>query len=139
MSEAKDAVIRGLEQSADNLEAIVGTHDLPGPHDVAGQRRIMNDPNFRAKWRLVQVVQILRRDAQRLRRGDLKQGDWPPFRPEEAQMHREGLAQIRAQVIGDSRDESFRRSIMEAVSPLLEAVQKYAVEDHGEWRFREED
>lgn len=41
MSEAKEALISALEKSADDLEAIVGTHDLPAPLDSAGWTKVI--------------------------------------------------------------------------------------------------
>ncbi len=141
MSKAKEAFIEALEKSADQLEAIVGNHEIPGPDDPEGMRRWMRqseDPNWRAKWKLVDIVEIMRSRAEKLRRGNWTRGDWPPFRPEEAQQNIESLELIRAHVMADTLDANFLASIMDAVNPIREVVEKYAVKN-GEWRFREED
>jgi hypothetical protein len=132
MSEAKQALISALEKSANDLEAIIGAH-FPARMDSAGWQEVIKDPNWKAKWNLLFSVAILRGHAKSLRR------DWPPFRPEEAQMHTEFLAQTRAQVVADFQDEAFRASILKALSPLLQVLEKYALNERGMWRFREED
>jgi hypothetical protein len=91
MSEAKEAWIRALEESADALEKVVGNHELPGPYDIEGIRASMSDKNFAPKWRQVHHVEGFRSRAASLRRGNVKEGDWPPFLPDEATRHVEGL------------------------------------------------
>jgi hypothetical protein len=127
MSEAKDALIAAIEKSADALEAIVGDHTLPGPYDVAGQRRVMNDRNFNAKWKLVFPVEIMRSRAKSLRRNDIKQGDWPPFRPEDAAEAMEMIEQVRTRAGIWTKDRAFVESVAAALNPIRDVVRKYAV------------
>jgi hypothetical protein len=142
MTKAKGAFIEALEKSADQLEAIVGNHEIPGPDDPEGMRRWMReaeDPNWNAKWKLVMIVEMIRSRAKALRRGEWKKGDWPPFRPEEAQQNIESLEQIREQASFDSQDAAFRASVMAAVNPIRDVVEKYGVNEGDAWRFKEED
>src|ERR1044071_344284 len=142
MSEVKEQWIAALEKSADQLEAIVGNHEIPGLEDPEGMRRWMREsesPNWVAKWKLVFFVEVFRSRAAALRRGNWTRGDWPPFRPQEAQQHMEGLEQIRARLEFTSLNAAFKECIREALPPQRDVLEPYAVKSVDSWLCREED
>jgi hypothetical protein len=139
MSTVKEAWIKALEESADRLEKVVGNHELPNLHDAEGIRRVISDGNFVAKWKLVDLVTILRSRAEGLQRGDVAQGDWPPFWPDEAHRAMEGIEQVREMMAVDSRNEILRVAIMRALKPQRDVIETYAICRDGIWKFRDED
>ena len=139
MNKAKDDYIKALEASADTLQRIVGDHILPEPLDSAGWKRVMSDPNFNAKWSLVFPVEALRGRAKSLRRNDVKKGDWPPFRPEDATQAMDSIEYIRMTAQAWSSDKKFVDGIVGALKPMSDVVQKHGVQKDGVWRFRDQD
>lgn len=138
MGAVKDEFIAAIEKSADALTKIVGNHTLPEPLDFAAWKQVMADPNFNAKWTLVIPVEFLRDRAKKLRRGDIKKGDWPPFRPEDAAHAMSTIQRFEDEARAWTKDENFIRSIGKALQPLRDVVEKHASKN-GVWRFRDED
>src|SRR5260221_10718194 len=136
MNEITARFIEALAKSGASLHEIVGTQELP--KDVRASMAVLKNPNFQAKWQLVFLKDLLFDRAKKLRRSDPKQGDWPPFRAEDAQETLEMCEQIEAIAKIRSKDPGFIASNSEALRPMRGVVQKYGTETQDGWRFPEE-
>jgi hypothetical protein len=136
MNEVKRAFIEALEATADALEAVVGKHEIA--EDFREGVAQIEHGDFDAKWDLAPHVEGLRNRARKLRRGDVKLGDWPLFRPQDASERMAMIEYIRESAAAHSQNEIFLRSIERALQPLREVIEKYAVETPDGWRFPED-
>lgn len=133
MNEVKRAFVEALERSADELEKIVKDAKLPDDFRESFAR--LKHPDFGAKVKLRFPVEVMRGRAASVRRGDIKQGDWPPFQPTDASQSMEMHARVIEEANAWSGNEVLKHAVREAVRPLREVVEKYGERTEGGWRF----
>jgi hypothetical protein len=133
MNEVKRALVEALDESASELERLAGMSTV-GNGVREDVERLLHD-DFPAKAHLMVRVVAMRGAAKELRRTD-----WiGALRPERAGTVYATLEAIRQLVRDSSENELLRRSVDRVLGPVVDVIQKYAVETSEGWRFREED
>lgn len=138
MNDMKRAFVEALEESGRRLHDLVGDHTMPEPLDTEGQRRMKADRNWSTKWQLVFPKDLLLDRAKKLRRSDVKQGDWPLFRAVDAQEAIDSIEQMVGIAASRGAEGQFVEKVVQALSPFRNVVERHAAKTDDGWRFPEE-
>jgi hypothetical protein len=133
MNEVKRAFIEAYERAAEALAGLLGNVDLPD--DVREAFAELSHADHEVKARLQRYVIALRDRAAKVRRGDVSQGDWPLFRPEDAAGCLAMYNEINAIAASGTKNEVLLRAIQQATRPLYDVVDRYADVVSSEPRF----
>jgi len=133
MNEVKKAFVEALDRTAHALDALIGTQEFP--EDIAGKMAKLQDQNFSAKNQLFHPKEMVRKRVESLRRSDRKQGDWPPFRPEDAAEALDTLDQMLSVAVLRGADAGFSEALVQAWSPIRAVVERYGTKTPEGWRF----